>query len=98
MRGLGRRPLFFAGLAAFFGMGGKASAQQRRLADDSAPITATCTSMNFKGSCVPYRDKPANGECPVCGTRAPKFKAEEYTTVKFTRCAHCSAAFYQAAG
>ncbi len=58
--------------------------------------------------------KPANNECPVCGTIAKpylreyevlKFKSQgliftvdEITKTDLTRCAHCSAAFWQDAG
>lgn len=34
----------------------------------------------------PLRGKPANGECPVCGTM-PQYE--------LVRCAHCNAAFWQ---
>lgn len=58
---------------------------------------------NFEAVIVKPRRKPANGECPVCGTVAPKFtpiywgnELDSMTpTANLIRCAHCSAAFYQ---
>ena len=55
----------------------------------------------------PY--KPKNGECPVCGTMAPKYFAQSARVLtvippinvpadpdsKIIRCTHCNAAFWQ---
>jgi hypothetical protein len=82
------RPMFFAAIAAFFGV-----------------------------QAVAQNQKPANGTCPVCATKAEPYKKTPGTDVmcvkevaevgglaiqtypcwpvKLIRCSHCSAAFYQ---
>lgn len=102
-------------LLGFLGIGAAGQTinipKTKRIPGDGFTVRGNCDGDSTSGGCFTEAgatdDKPANGECPVCGTMAePRFipydKDPSYRAVfeilyrsKPVRCAHCNAAFWQ---
>ncbi len=77
-------------LLTMLGFGGAAA--QVKTTTECKAENAHCGS--FEAKIVNPRPKPASGECPVCGTVAPKPDPRLPDEV-LVRCAHCAVAFWQ---
>jgi len=86
-------------LLALLGFGSAAAQVVPGTGQKSNTRTAisTCANPDCVSVRISSKPKPANGECPVCGTVAAK--PDPYLRGEIiTRCAHCSAAFWRDAG